>query len=125
MKTNLPGNPSLSWVLRVLLILTILFFALFSFDVFGEGKGIWEVIVDLLMHNIPSFVMIIILAIAWKREDAAGYLLLICVAGFGIFIGYKGRFMWGTAMMLAIPFLIGALFLVNHYLLGKQEADKE
>ena len=124
MKTNLPGNPTLSWVLRILLILTILFFALFSLDVFEDGLELWDTIVALFMHNIPSLVMIVILIIAWKREDIAGMLLILCALGFGAFMGIKGRFMWGTLIVLAIPVLIGALFVANHYYFGKKQIEK-
>lgn len=124
MKTILPGNPTLSWVLRILLILTILFFALFSLDVFEEGLGLWDTLLALFMHNIPSLVMIVLLIIAWKREDAAGILLILCALGFGVFIGMRNGFMWGTVIVLAIPVLIGGLFLANHYLFGKKQIEE-
>ena len=120
MKTNIQGNPNLSWVLRILLIIMIILFTLLSMDAFREDKGIWETIVGLLMQNIPSFVMIIILIIAWKSELYGGILLMLCVIGFAVFLLSLGRFMWGTLIMLGIPFLIGALFVVNYYFLGKK-----
>ncbi len=119
MKTNLPGNRYLSWVLRILLIIMIIFFALFSLDVFGEGKGFWEILADLFMHNLPSFVMIIILIIAWRNELIGGILLMLGVLGFGIFLYFK---IDNVTEMLGVPFLIGALFVVNHYFLGKKQA---
>ena len=54
MKTNIQGNPYLSWVLRILLIIMILLFALFSLDVFEEGKDFWEILADLFMHNLQK-----------------------------------------------------------------------
>ena len=122
MKTNIQGNPYLSWVLRILLIIMILFFALFSMDVFEEGKDFWEILGDFLMHNVPSFVMIIILIIAWKWEHFGGILLMLGILGFGIFLFFRmDTFMYGTVIMLGIPFLIGALFVVNHYFLGEKQ----
>lgn len=118
MKTKIQGNPNLSWVLRFTLIFMILFFALFSLDVFDEASGFWETALGLFMHNIPSFVMIIILAVAWKWEHIGGILLMLGIAGFGLFFGLRsGNFMMGTAIMLGIPFLIGLLFVINHYFL--------
>ena len=119
MKTKIQGNPYLSWVLRILLIIMILFFALFSLDVFEEGKGFWEMLADFLGHNIPSFVMIIILIIAWRNELIGGILLMLGVLGFGIFLYFK---IDHVTNMLGIPFLIGALFVVNYYFLGKKQA---
>jgi len=125
MKTKIQGNPYLSWVLRILLIIMILFFALFSLDVFEEGKDFWEILTDLFMHNLPSFVMIIFLIIAWRNELIGGILLMLGILGFGIFLFFRiDNFSYGTVIMLGIPFLIGALFVVNHYYLGgKQETN--
>jgi hypothetical protein len=118
------GNPTLSWILRILLIIMILFFALFSLDVFEEGRKFWDMILGFLIHNIPSFVMIIILIIAWKRENIGGILLMLGILGFGIFLIFRmENFMWGTIIMLGIPFLIGAMFVINYYLLGKMKSD--
>lgn len=124
MKTNIHGNLYVTWALRILLIIMILFFALFSFDVFEEGKDFWETLADFLGHNIPSFVMIIILIIAWKRENIGGILLMLCALGFGIFLFFRmDKSMLGTFVMLGIPFLIGALFVVNYYYLGKKQVN--
>ncbi|HEY9115709.1 MAG TPA: hypothetical protein VIN10_13505 [Bacteroidales bacterium] len=123
MKTNTQGNPIVSWVLRILLIITILFFSMFSFDVFEENLGFWDTALAFLMHNIPTFVMITILIIAWNWESIGGILLMLGILGFATFIGLSsGRFMSGTLIVLGIPFLIGALFVVNHYFLGKKQA---
>ena len=119
-KTTNKGNRYLTWVLRTLFILLIAFWALFSIDVFQE-EGFWNILVGFLMHNIPVFVMIIILVIAWKREHIGGMLLMLGMLGFTIFLmAGSGEFMFATLIMMGIPFLIGALFVVNHYLLGKK-----
>jgi len=122
-KTTNKGNRYLTWVLRILLILMILFWALFSLDVFEYHQGFWNILVAFLMHNIPVFVMIFILIIAWKWEHIGGILLMLCILGFTTFlIARSGRFMYGTLIMVGIPFLIGAMFVVNHYLLGNKKA---
>ncbi len=122
-KTTNKGNRYLTWVLRILLILMILFWALFSLDVFEEGRGFWNILVAFLMHNIPVFVMIFILIIVWKWEHIGGMLLMLCILGFTIFlIARSGRFMYSTLILVGIPFLIGAMFVVNHYLLGNKKS---
>ncbi len=117
MEKPIKGNLYLSWVLRTLLILTILFFALFSLDVFKEGKGLWETLADLFMHNLPSLIMIVILIIAWKNELFGGILMIIGVIGFGIFLYFK---IDHVTNLLLIPLLVGLLFVVNYYFLGKK-----
>ena len=69
-------NPWLFWAPRVLTILFILYISMFSLDIFDGHYGFWGTIVGLLMHNIPSFVMIVLLIIAWRYEwvGAVGYI---------------------------------------------------
>jgi hypothetical protein len=61
-------KPWVYWTPRILSIVFILFLALFSLDVFGNDYGFWGTILAFLMHNIPVFVMGVILWIAWKHE---------------------------------------------------------
>jgi len=120
------GNKYVTWTLRIILIITLLFWALFSLDVFDENLGFLDTVLGLLMHNIPSFVMIIILIISWKWENVGGILLMLCVLGFAIYLFVDSEnFMYGTLIMLGIPFLIGALFVVNYYFLGKSNIDTQ
>jgi len=155
-KTTNKGNRYLTWVLRILLILMILFWALFSLDVFEYHQGFWNILVAVLMHNIPvfgmlfmlfsfdvfsegqtfwkailaflmhnvfTFALLIVLFIAWKWEHIGGMLLMLCILGFTTFlIARSGRFMYGTLILVGIPFLIGAMFVVNHYLLGNKKS---
>jgi hypothetical protein len=58
----------LYWIPRILSILFICFLTIFSFDVFEPGKGIGEILLGLFMHNIPSIIMAVLLAIAWKKK---------------------------------------------------------
>ena len=123
MRATNTGNHYVSWTLRVLLTLMILIFALFSLDVFDEGQGFWDTTIAFMMSNIPSFAMIIILIIAWKWEHIGGALLMLCILGFTIFLFVRsGNFMYGTLIMVGIPFLIGMMFVINHYYLGKKES---
>lgn len=117
------GNRYVTWTLRILLIIMILLFALFSFDVFRDDNSFWETAVALLMQNIPTIIMIAILIISWKRENVGGILLMLCVIGFAIYLFVdSGNFKYGTAIMLGIPFLIGVMFVINYYYLGKKES---
>ncbi|NOX84972.1 MAG: hypothetical protein GXO86_03245 [Chlorobi bacterium] len=126
MKTIDHGNIFVSWALRFLLIVTIFLWGLFSLDVFNEGYNFWETIGAFLVHNIPSFLMIIVLIIAWKRENVGGALLLLLVLCFVIFfVIQSGRFMYGTFIMFGLPFIIGVMFLVNHYFLGKKQEEEK
>ena len=65
------------WLPRIICILAILFISMFALDAFNPEKTIWQQIGDFLIHLIPSFVLIIILIIAWKREFIGGIIFII------------------------------------------------
>lgn len=124
------GSGTVTWILRILLIIVILFWLLFSIEAFQYEKGFWNILASLLMGNIPVFAMILILIIAWKREHIGGLLLMLGLLGFTIYVisgsgGGSGGFDYGFLIMIGIPFLIGAIFVVNHYLLGSKKADSK
>ncbi|MFA6888436.1 MAG: hypothetical protein WC254_02990 [Candidatus Woesearchaeota archaeon] len=70
-------NKSLYWTPRILAIIAILFISMFALDIFGNGYTFLETIIGLFMHLIPSFILTIILIIAWKYELIGGILFLI------------------------------------------------
>ena len=56
------------WTPRVLSILFICFLAMFSLDVIQPGLSFGQILIGLIMHNIPVFILIAILTIAWRKE---------------------------------------------------------
>ena len=110
----------LLWLPRVLSILFIAFLALFSFDVFEPGMKWREILLGLLMHNIPVFVMIAVLAIAWKHEivgaiafGLAGLLHIILTVNRA---GLPWQLAFSWSLIIAGPaFIIGFLFMHNWY----------
>ena len=102
----------LFWTPRILCILFAAFISLFALDVFGEGYGFWETIWALLMHMIPTALVVIALAVSWRWEWI-GALLFIGLGAFYIVMTW-GRFDWTSYAPISGPlFLIGVLFLVN------------
>src|SRR3989339_1134980 len=65
------------WTPRILSIVFILFLALFSLDVFDGNYGFWGTVLALFMHNIPVFILSIILWISWKREIVGGIVFIL------------------------------------------------
>jgi hypothetical protein len=102
---------------RVLSIAFIAFLSLFALDVFSEGYGFLETIAALFMHLIPSFVLIGVLALAWRWEfigaalfGAAGTFYLVSVVGESLPAAAK----LSRSLIIAGPaFLIAILFLAN------------
>jgi len=75
------------------------------------------------MHNIPSFVLLAVLIVAWKWEKVGGIILTIIGLAFSIFIfvfNYKmNHFPVMTCLLqtlvVAFPFVLaGILFILSH-----------
>ena len=105
------------WTPRILSILFILFLAVFSFDVFDEGLGFWGTIVGLLIHNIPSFVLLAVTLVAWKREIVGAVAFVLAGLTYIALLPTRGSFEWYMiAWVLEISgpaFLIGFLYWLN------------
>lgn len=103
----------LFWAPRVLAILFALFLSLFALDVFGQGSGFWETLVALLMHLVPTAIVLIVLALSWRWEWIGGALFIALGAWY--LLSSWGRFHWSAYLVISGPlFLIGVLFLINH-----------
>ena len=100
------------WTPRILCLLFAGFISLFALDVFEENRGFWNTTLALLAHLIPTAILLIILAVSWRREWV-GSLLFSALGAFYI-IACWGRFHWSTYAIIPGPlFLMGALFLLN------------
>ena len=91
---------------RVLAIILIAFLSVFALDAFDEPN--WPL--ALFMHLIPNFLLLVILAVAWKKAKIGGILFLLA----GLFAA--GFFHGLTAFLItAVPaFVIGILFLISN-----------
>jgi hypothetical protein len=113
-------NKFIYWTPRILSIMFICFLALFSLDVFSPGLSFWQIVIGLFMHNIPVFILLIILLISWKREIVGGIafisagLLYIAIMLASISKHSFEWYMLSYSFIIAGPaFLIGILFIVN------------
>jgi hypothetical protein len=103
----------LYWAPRVLSILFIAFVSIFALDEIG-GHGLWQTVIGLTVHLIPSFVLVFALILAWRWE----WIGAVLYAAAGMF-----HVVWASEHLLRplIPILtiagpavvISALFLVN------------
>lgn len=104
----------LYWIPRFLAIAYILFIGLFSLDVFGEKTTLLEMIAAFLIHNIPSFIFIVFLGIAWKKEAVGGALFIAGSLFWMVFL--KGDIFWKIANpIILFPAIIGFLFLTDFF----------
>ncbi len=93
------------WTPRVLSILFICFISLFALDVFEEGRSWTEILVALLMHLIPSYVLILILVFAWRRP----WVGTIAYTALAIAYGVIARRHLSWILVIAVPLLVMAV----------------
>lgn len=83
----------LLWIPRVLAIIFILFISLFALDAFSGKVPFAKQLVAFLIHLIPSYILVIILIISWKKPLIGGIVF--------IFLG-----------IVALTFIITQFFIV-------------
>jgi hypothetical protein len=110
----------LYWFPRILAILAILFMMMFSLDVFGGEEPLGRQLLGLLMHNIPAFILIIVLVIAWKYEVIGGVIFILLFFALGIFFkSFSGN---SGSLIILIPFLLaGAMFILHQFLSSRSK----
>lgn len=102
----------LFWTPRILCILFAIFISFFALDVFGEGYGFGETILALLIHLVPTYIVIVALVFAWRWEWI-GAVLFTSLAVFYIVWAWE-KFHWVAYLAISGPlFLLGFLFLIN------------
>ena len=109
-----PVQRLLYWTPRVLCILFAAFISIFAADVFGHGGGFWQTALALLIHLIPTFIVVAVLIASWRHEWIGGALFIALAVLYVIWAWNKHFFGW--MVVLAIPgplVLTGVLFLLN------------
>jgi len=116
------------WTPRVLGILAILFVSLFALDAFDNKLTFWQQISGFIIHLIPSFILLVFLLFAWKKELIGGIIFVLIGVGFSPFI-YKHNFAMNNSvstsllvlLTITFPFiLVGILFIISHFLKKKK-----
>jgi hypothetical protein len=112
----------LHWLPRIICILTILFVSLFALDSFSAERTLLQNAAAFMIHLIPSFILLVILIIAWKWELTGGILLTIAGLAWCTFVFIinlrRTHSVWASLMiiaMLCLPFVIaGVLFIISY-----------
>jgi hypothetical protein len=100
----------LFWSPRVLCIAFALFLSMFALDVFSEGLGWWKTILALLIHLIPTALIVVVLVVSWRWEWVGGILYVVL----GMLYLIQARHHPDWVLIISGPvFLVGALFLLN------------
>ena len=100
------------WSPRIMCIAFAAFLAIFALDVFSMPGDVWYKARALFVHLIPAGMVLIVLAIAWRREwiGAVVFPLLALVH----LVTKWGQLHWSAYAIIDGPLLLlGILFLVN------------
>jgi hypothetical protein len=112
----------LYWAPRILCMLAIAFVMMFSFDVFSIEASFGEQMMGFLIHNIPAFVLMILLIVAWKWELAGGIIFTsVSVAGL-FFTTHFFKNNYGS-IVVVVPFLLTGILFILHYRKEKKDRD--
>ena len=98
------------WVPRALCLVFAALVSVFAIDAFDVGATFWQNTTAVLIHLIPTGMILAALAIAWRRPPVGGLVF------FGLGIGYAAmawqHVCWGTGFLVIGPmFLLGGLFV--------------
>jgi hypothetical protein len=96
----------------MLAILFAGFISLFTLDVFLEDAALWDKLLGFAIHLVPTYVVVISLLIAWRRERLGGVLFLaLGAASITMFWEHSH---WQAYLMLSGPLIVvGSLFLLH------------
>ncbi len=101
-----------SWVPRALAIAFALFLGVFALDVFQEGYALGPLLLALLMHLVPSMLVLLALGVAWRWSRWGGWLFIALGAAYMAIFWHPAR--WPAYLIISGPaILIGVLFLLS------------
>jgi hypothetical protein len=104
-------------IARILAIAFAIFISLFALDVFIPGVPLGNILLALVMHLIPTYIILILLWVAWKRPLAGGILFILAGAAYPILA--SGEDLIAFLLIGGIPIIIGILFLLGAVLKNK------
>jgi hypothetical protein len=109
---DLKSQKLIHWAPRIAAILIIFFVSLFSLDVFDMEATPLEMLGGFLMHNIPSFIMIVLLIFAWQRP-VVGFIAFLLAGVFFLRFVMMGPDLGNFILFSGPLLLISALFYAD------------
>ena len=111
------------WAPRIICMLAILFLSMFAADAFSPELTIWQQLLGFLIHLIPSFVLVAILVLSWKREiiggiffTVIGIVLTPVIFSLNYKMNHSVGLSLGIVAMVTLPFIVaGVLFVLSYF----------
>lgn len=119
----------LLWSPRILCIGAILFISMFALDSFDPALPLIEQLKQFFKHLTPTYVLLLLLAIAWKWSFVGGILFAIVGIGLSPFVYtmnyHRTHSVWLSLtiiLMITVPFVVvGLLFIISHFMKKKKK----
>jgi len=121
----------LHWAPRIICILAILLISLFALDSFSPELTLWLQLSGFFIHLIPSFILLALLILSWKKELIGGILFTLIGSILSPII-YQHNYsmnhsLWmslGIILIITLPFVVvGILFIVSFFLKKTKSDD--
>lgn len=118
------------WAPRIISILAIGFITMFATDAFNSPETFTNQLKDFFIHLIPTFILLGILLLAWKKELWGGIVFAALGLGLAPFI-YLHNFSLNHSILTSLsvilvingPFILtGFLFILSHFTMKKNAA---
>ena len=107
-------NRALYWTPRGLCIAFAAFISIFAADVFQAGVPAWQIALALLVHLIPTFILVAVLVLSWRREWIGGAVFVALGILYVVWAWGRPFARWFVLLVMAgPPILVGVLFLLN------------
>ena len=109
-----PAKRLIFWAPRVLCLLFAAFISIFAANAFSEGHELWNTTLLVLLHLVPTGIVLVVLGVAWRWEWVGEF--LFTALGVSYLIWAWGIFPWSVYVVISGPlFLVGVLFLINWF----------
>ena len=109
-------NPSvdrfLRWAPRVLCVAFAAFVSVFALDAFEPARGFWGNALAFGIHLFPTYLVIGVLVLGWRRPKAAGTLLIVVGCAYAVMPHIRQHLSW-IAAISGPAWVTGVLFLVS------------
>jgi len=112
----------IKWIPRILCIIFAIGISLFALDAFDNDEGFWKTLLALLIHLIPTLIVIAVLVLSWRWPWVGGISYISLGIAYLIWASKSGR---GSEIIYIPLFSIGILFLINWFLRKKIEEVQE
>src|SRR6185369_16626144 len=98
------------WAPRILALLVAAFLGLFALDAFQDGNTLGQAAAALGIHLLPSFVLVAVVVLAWRRPMVGAWLFAAAALGYAFATG-RGHPDWiavvsGPLLLTAVLYLV-------------------